>query len=476
MTHEELKILISAYIDAQVTPSEKNIVEEHLKFCKSCQKDYKMYKAISSSLSKWSNETLSPDEEIKVQKRFEQRRGPMFTKRTLMTVGTTLALAIMVGSVVQTLVKKGVQGGLVSNATDIGVQYSKGNNNTINNADGDQYEADRVREASKAITYEPYYTTSQYDQNANVKSAGRIAFMAKGALISSSATRFGFAQESLTPNTMATTMGSVFPAVSSKSEMISTQEAYSPQFYRRIDTNPPVNHKSKIRTTASMGLFVEDANKAQMALENIISTNNGIIINSQFNKSTEELTLPGTTNSWTYTSSGSTVFTVSPENLRKVLLELRKIGNVIWENQYGEDVTQQYLETQKRLESDQNIMDHFRRILERQIHNANAVDKIENAQELEKEVEAFQTAIEEDKLVLTQTDMATFTVNYYEKSNNPLQGIQNKWASVLKHSFEAFINTCSSIIVLFSSFLPTVVVLMLCLWGVYYLIKKCFKK
>ena len=45
MTHEEIKILISAYFDGEVTPSEQNIVEEHLNTCVSCQKDYKMYKS-----------------------------------------------------------------------------------------------------------------------------------------------------------------------------------------------------------------------------------------------------------------------------------------------------------------------------------------------------------------------------------------------------------------------------------------------
>ena len=68
MTHEEIQILISAYIDGEVTPSEKNIVEEHLSVCPACQKDYKHYMVISSSLSKWSDENLSPDEQIKMQK------------------------------------------------------------------------------------------------------------------------------------------------------------------------------------------------------------------------------------------------------------------------------------------------------------------------------------------------------------------------------------------------------------------------
>ena len=92
MTHEEIKILISAYIDGEVTPSEKNLVQEHLSTCASCQKDYKKYMAMSSSLSKWSNETLSPDEAIKVQRRFEQRREPMFTQRTATIFATTFGI------------------------------------------------------------------------------------------------------------------------------------------------------------------------------------------------------------------------------------------------------------------------------------------------------------------------------------------------------------------------------------------------
>src|SRR4051812_22938728 len=102
MTHEEIQILISAYIDGEVTPSEKNIVEEHLSTCAACQKDFQAYKAVSSSLSQWSNESLSPDEEIKINKKLfktkpacrQAGREPMFTKRTALTLGTTLVIAV----------------------------------------------------------------------------------------------------------------------------------------------------------------------------------------------------------------------------------------------------------------------------------------------------------------------------------------------------------------------------------------------
>ena len=40
MNHDELKILLSAYIDGEVTPSEKDMLEDHLVSCQSCQKDF----------------------------------------------------------------------------------------------------------------------------------------------------------------------------------------------------------------------------------------------------------------------------------------------------------------------------------------------------------------------------------------------------------------------------------------------------
>jgi Ca-activated chloride channel homolog len=66
MTHEELKILISSYSDGEVTASEKNIVEEHLKTCNECQKDLAAYRKLSSSLKQWPDERLSPDVEMKI--------------------------------------------------------------------------------------------------------------------------------------------------------------------------------------------------------------------------------------------------------------------------------------------------------------------------------------------------------------------------------------------------------------------------
>src|SRR3569623_804794 len=119
MTHEDIKILISAYVDGEVTPSEKNIAQEHLSSCVECQKEFKAYKAMSSSLSKWSNESLSPDQEIKIQKRFLQRREPMFTIRSSAVLACVVILFVIAGAGVETLLIGQVQGRLKSASDDI---------------------------------------------------------------------------------------------------------------------------------------------------------------------------------------------------------------------------------------------------------------------------------------------------------------------------------------------------------------------
>ncbi|MEI7999609.1 MAG: von Willebrand factor type A domain-containing protein, partial [Candidatus Omnitrophota bacterium] len=159
MTHEELRILISAYIDGEVNPSEKNIVEEHLSSCSSCQKEYKAYMAISSSLSKWTNQSLSPDEEIKIQKGFQQRREPMFTKRTVVGLTTTLALAVIIGSVIQTQNFRGVQGRLKSSSDNIGDQFTTGRVLQARMRDASVV----LAKGSSSVQYEPYYMKSDYD-------------------------------------------------------------------------------------------------------------------------------------------------------------------------------------------------------------------------------------------------------------------------------------------------------------------------
>lgn len=64
--HENMRMLISAYIDQELSESECQAVEDHLLECEECQRFYRDVQKISSSLKIWRAESLSPDLEQKI--------------------------------------------------------------------------------------------------------------------------------------------------------------------------------------------------------------------------------------------------------------------------------------------------------------------------------------------------------------------------------------------------------------------------
>jgi predicted anti-sigma-YlaC factor YlaD len=424
MTHEEIQILISAYVDGEVTPSEKTIVEEHLSSCTSCQQDYKQYMAMSSSLSKWSDETLSPDESINVQKKFEQRREPMFTKRNVMSFATTLALAMIVGSVVLTTHKIHLQGRLKSAADDIGDQYS---------------------DAKKSMQYQPVYASSSYSsQFAANKNLGS-AFVDADKNVPSA--RFAMA-----------------PVEERQSSGLqqSVENAAAP-VAAAMYLKAPINYERKVIKTAQITLNVVDAGKTQNTLADLVARYNGLVISSQINKAYDG------------SITGTVEFKVYPKDLGNVLLEVRKLGEVQWESQAGEDVTEQYVDSQARLENFKAVRERLHKTLDENAHKVDDILEVEREiARVEGEIDSLESMI---KLYETQSAMSTVTVSFTEKAKNVFKSVEpeNKWVSTLKQSYEGFINNFTGIIIITVSCLP-VVIWLLAFWGIFLLIRKFFFK
>lgn len=449
MTHEEIKILISAYIDGEANPSEKNIVEEHLSTCPACQKDINMYRAISSSLSKWSDETLSPDEAIKLEKRFEQRREPMFTKRTLMTLGTTLALTIIIGSVVQLQVKKGVQGILKSSTDDMGDQYSNANTSQFQaRASGTagymaQPTSMRMAKSSYAMAHGPMYNRTL--------GTGLVAnqFMAGAPL----PVRANFQNSSYSVNA-ARLKAPAFGGLAASYETV-----------------PSVNYDRKIIRNAQITLKVKNAQKTQSALEDLVGRYNGTVNSLNMDKLDDT------------SRRGVMVFSVPPQSLDKVLAEIRTLGEVDSENQAGSDVTNQYAYVQARLANYETQRGRLQKILKK---NANDVDNnvyIEGQiANIEDNMNSLQNTLKElDK----QSFMATVIVNFYDTA--PVvapkeESLKDKTLATLKNNLKSTLVTCYYIgvnsfsgIIIVLSFLLQIGLWALLFWGIYLIVRKFIK-
>ena len=128
MNFEELKPLISAYIDGETSLEETRLVEAALDSSEEARQYYTQLKQISSDLHTWQNENLSSDLELKIQREVLKKEGRTMERKKLLPVGATVAVAVLImvsaPIVMQNYTKRGVQGRLKHATDDIGEQFS----------------------------------------------------------------------------------------------------------------------------------------------------------------------------------------------------------------------------------------------------------------------------------------------------------------------------------------------------------------
>jgi len=467
MTHEDIKILISAYNDGEVTLDEKTIVEQHLRTCTECQKDLNRYKAMSSSLSKWPNEALSPDETMKMQNRFQQRRDSMFAfnQRNMMAAGTTLAIMIVVGSVFQIylnhpigmMTKNTAQGYLKQDTTDYRDNYTaemakspyQFKNNALQNVFVTQQ---RIRVDAD----------TPYQAAAGAFTYNRVL----GSTDSVLKDQFSGYANLATPQSKTGGAMMGLRASSILGNQILEKQAETPVEQEQA----PINEDRRIIKNADITLLVDNAEKTQSDLESMINKFNGVVITFTLNK--------------LYDGShrGYAAFKVLPDDLDNILHELRSFGEVQTENQSGTDITNHYVYLQKRLKNDRELRERLKKILAK---NANNVD---NNLNIENQIASTEARINANENRLNSMDeksyLATVIVNFYDtvkpaKTPNYKEQLGSKFKDSLKNTvkacYEIALSSFNAMAIIFT-FLAQIAIWGLIFWGIYYVVSKFFKK
>lgn len=145
MNHQDLKILISAYIDGEVTAEERKIVEDHCAECEECHKELSQFKNISLSLRKMPHERLSPDVDLKLTARMGPTKERIMHKQHTYVQWSSLAAAacllVICIYTVQIYMKRGLQ----ARVRDAGL-----------------YLTQQTGHLGTTNQYEPYYLASNY--------------------------------------------------------------------------------------------------------------------------------------------------------------------------------------------------------------------------------------------------------------------------------------------------------------------------
>jgi hypothetical protein len=145
MNHEELKILLSVYIDGEVTPSEKDLVENHLVSCESCQKEFAEFKKVSSSLKRWPQERLSPDVELNIKARLAKTKERTMEKHEVSIQWGSIVLVIAVMTLSTLVFQQYARRSLQARVRDAGL-----------------YLTTQTVALGQTNQYEPYYLSRNY--------------------------------------------------------------------------------------------------------------------------------------------------------------------------------------------------------------------------------------------------------------------------------------------------------------------------
>ena len=128
--HIELRQLISAYVDGEISPAEQKLAERHIQECPDCRKYFHELQKISLSLKQWIDEDPSPDLQQKIQidllkKRSEEGLRMENTKKLfrISVTGGVLATVITMVFVSHVYLKRGFQGSWRTAANDIEARY-----------------------------------------------------------------------------------------------------------------------------------------------------------------------------------------------------------------------------------------------------------------------------------------------------------------------------------------------------------------
>jgi len=152
MNMDELKQLISIYVDGEATPEEEGIVLNALKDSAELRAYYQDLLSLSASLQEWPEENLSPDLEQTITKDISKQEASKMKKSTFIPVGATIAVAVLVLVMGQQYSKRALQGRIRHAADDIGYGYTVGQPTVFHSRTDETYQVVQSAKPQGAVS------------------------------------------------------------------------------------------------------------------------------------------------------------------------------------------------------------------------------------------------------------------------------------------------------------------------------------
>ncbi len=231
--------------------------------------------------------------------------------------------------------------------------------------------------------------------------------------------------------------------------------------YQKEEQNYNTQDKRMIIRSGSLSIEAEKYDETESKIKQIVTGFNGYITNTS-----ATLNVSGK-------KQGTITVRVASDKFDNVIAELSKIGRVMNENITGNDVTEEYMDSEARLKTQQELESRLLKLLQEK--TASLTNVVEVEQKLASVRENIERTQGRMKYLKDQASWSTLAVSVYEPAllqTSTGGGFFYELGQSVKKGLNGFTAVLSGIITIVIALTPIVTIMLI----IAYFIRKYFKK
>lgn len=224
---------------------------------------------------------------------------------------------------------------------------------------------------------------------------------------------------------------------------------------------PDVKDQRMIIKTGSLSIEVDKYDETETKINEIVKKYNGFIANSKSSQNSSG------------NKSGTITVKVPADKYDALITDASKIGKVMNQNIQSNDVTEEYVDLEARLKTQKELEQRLIKLLnEKASRLSDVIEVEEKLASVRQKIESFEGRM---KLLKSQSDLSTLTINVYEPSmisTSSGGGFFYELGQAIKKGLSGFTNVLAVSITVFIAIIPLVIIAIIIFW----IIKKLLRK
>ena len=210
---------------------------------------------------------------------------------------------------------------------------------------------------------------------------------------------------------------------------------------------PDVKDQRMIIKTGSLSVEVDKYDETETRINDIVKKYNGFIANSKSSQNSSG------------NKSGTITVKVPADKYDALIADVSKIGKVMNQNIQSNDVTEEYVDLEARLKTQKELEQRLIKLLnEKASRLSDVIEVEEKLASVRQKIESFEGRM---KLLKSQSDLSTLTINVYEPSmisTSSGGGFFYELGQAIKKGLSGFTNILAVSITVLIAIIPLVII------------------